>query len=196
MAGSFFNNTNKKNSLSDLLLWETIERSRFHCNLERRQQFNIVVYKGALDGVQVAHFESALTQVIQEFETYYNPGKLKISVFSISTTDIVKHHMSPTNLVDKLLDSDVHFILSHIHQSILDRNLGWTMDNVLRNLERLKYHNGFPTGEALTCPVFTQDKFEYITRIPGCSIPTMKVPIQPVDTEEFDKQLSRLLVLL
>ena len=85
--------------------------------------------------------------------------------------------MTPTELINRLLDSDVHFILSHIHQSLLERNIGWRIDDLMSNLERLKYHKGFPSGEQLSCPVFTQDKYDYISRIAGYSIPTMKVPI-------------------
>jgi hypothetical protein len=55
----------------------------------------------------------ALEQVISEFELYYNPGKLKISVTYISARDISTKRMSPADLIDQLLNCDVHFILSH-----------------------------------------------------------------------------------
>ena len=178
---------------SDLVLWDTIERSRLNCNADDRQnKFIVAIFTGGLNGVQVQQFEFALSLVIQEFELYYNPGKLQIVVVSISARDVSNSRMTPTQLVDKLLESDVHFILSHIHQSILDRHIGWCMDDVLTNLERLKYHAGFPSGEQLSCPVFTQDKYDYISRISGYSIPTMKILIQNrANPDEFKDVLTR-----
>ena len=162
---------------SDLILWETIERSRINRSSNRQRKFIIGVFTGGLRGVQVDQFQEALKLVIQEFELYYNPGKLQISINCISAKDVAKARMTPTQLVDRLLNCDVHFILSHIHQSLLDRNIGWRIDDLLANLERLKFHPGFPYGEQLSCPVFTQDKYQYISQIAGYSIPTMKVPI-------------------
>ena len=175
----------------DLILWETIERSRLSRGSDRQDKFIIAVFIGGLRGIQVAQFEEALNMVIQEFERYYNPGRLQISVLKISSKDISNSRMTPAELVDRLLDSDVHFILSHIHQSILERNIGWEINDLLVNLERLKYHVGFPTGEQLFCPVFTQDKYDYISRIADYSIPTMKVPIQPNYTHEFYEKVTR-----
>jgi hypothetical protein len=162
---------------SELNLWETIERSRINRSSQRQRMFIIGVFTGGLRGVQVDQFLEALQLVIQEFELYYNPGKLQISVFYISAKDVANNRMTPTQLVDRLLNADVHFILSHIHQSLLNRNIGWRIDDLLTNLERLKFHKGFPCGEQLSCPVFTQDKYQYINQIAGYSIPTMKVPI-------------------
>jgi hypothetical protein len=181
---------------SDLILWETIERSRLNRNANRQGKFIIGVFSGGLKGVQVEQFQLALNLVIQEFELYYNPGKLQISVFYISVKDISKARMTPTELIDKLLDSDVHFILSHIHQSILDRNIGWHIDDLLMNLERLKFHKGFPSGAQLACPVFTQDKYEYISQIVGYSIPTIKLPIVSKYPDDFKDRLALLIILL
>jgi len=158
---------------------------------DRQKAFIIGVFTGGLRGVQVDQFQQALNLVIQEFELYYNPGKLQISVFYISAKDIAKSRMSPTQLIDRLLDSDVHFILSHIHQSLLNRNIGWRIDDLLGNLERLKYHKGFPYGEQLSCPVFTQDKYQYISKIAGYSIPTMKLPILTTYPDNFKEELIR-----
>lgn len=178
---------------SDIILWETVERSRLNRDENRQKQFIIGVFTGGLKGVQVEQFQVAIKLVIQEFQLYYNPGKLQISVFYISAKDISNKRITPSELVDKLLDTDVHFILSHIHQSLLDRNIGWQIDDLLINLERLKFHKGFPTGAQLACPVFTQNKFDYISRIAGYSIPTMKVPLVPNYTQDFKDQVAWLI---
>ena len=44
-----------------------------------------------------------------------------------------------------------------------------------RELQRLHAHRGFPLGNQLKCPIFTQDKFDYIRRIPSNSNNTIKV---------------------
>jgi hypothetical protein len=38
-------------------------------------------------------------------------------------------------------------------------------------------HRGFPLGKNLKCPVFTQDKFEYIRGCSHITIPTLKLPL-------------------
>jgi len=189
MSSLTANITNKE--LSDIILWETIERSRLNCNEDRLSKFIIGVFVGGLKGNQVDQFQLALQQVIKEFELYYNPGKLLISVIYISVKDISTKRMSPADLIDELLNCDVHFILSHLHQSVLERNIGWTIEDLLINLERLKYHRGFPSGEQLACPVFTQDKYDYISRISEYSIPTMKIPIVPHNQEDFEHHVTR-----
>ena len=60
-------------------------------------------------------------------------------------------------------------------QSLLLHRLLWYMPEALAEYNRLKYHNGFPSGER--CPVFTQDKIEYIKRLGDLALPTLTVPL-------------------
>ena len=53
---------------SDLMLWETIERSRINRDSSRQGKFIIGVFTGGLRGVQVDQFQEAIKTVIQEFE--------------------------------------------------------------------------------------------------------------------------------
>lgn len=85
---------------------------------------------------------------------------------------------SEVDFVDWLLGSHVHFILSHIHQGI--GTLGWDMDTLYKQqLPRLYYHPGFPRGNQLVCPVFTQDKFRYLCALSANHFanPTLKIEL-------------------
>ena len=44
-------------------------------------------------------------------------------------------------------------------------------------LSRLEFHEGFPRGPQLQCPVFQGNKFEYIKLVPEITNPTLKVPM-------------------
>ena len=73
--------------------------------------------------------------------------------------ETVRHlSWSPDQLVNWLLNSDYHFILSHVHQGMTH----WNPIEVLAALLRLSEHLGFPSGLSLTCPIFLQDKALYI----------------------------------
>jgi hypothetical protein len=78
---------------------------------------------------------------------------------------------TPKDLIDWLLGGAFHVILTHPHQG----NPQWDVADVLEEIKRLQYHRGFPFGGQLFCPVFLQDKYNYLFRLPGISNPTLKV---------------------
>ena len=65
---------------------------------------------------------------------------------------------TPKDLIDWLLDCDFHFILTHTHQSIEEFNCS----EVVKELQRLRGHKGFPQDDELSCSIFLQDKRVYI----------------------------------
>ena len=69
-------------------------------------------------------------------------------------------------LIDWLLKSDIHFILSHVHQGLEVRNIFWEKNELMNELKLLSYHIGFPRGEQLQCGVFTQNKRRYLESLP------------------------------
>ena len=68
-----------------------------------------------------------------------------------------KRSMSLVAFVDWLLASHCHFIICHVHQNNVSP-VGWPIDELYEELQRLKYHNGWPNGDKLNCPIFGQDK--------------------------------------
>ena len=83
----------------------------------------------------------------------------------MTTKFINESHWSPSDLVDWLLDSRIHIVLSHVHQGVAD-GLNWSMTELEIELQRLKFHLGFPNLTKLKCPVFLQDKYKYLQSLP------------------------------
>jgi len=85
---------------------------------------------------------------------------------------------SAVDLIDWLLGSDIHFVLSHVHQGKSSEGInqmGWNVHHLEEQLWRLSGHNGFPSGANLKCPIFLQDKMRYIRAVPLYTNPTLRV---------------------
>ena len=131
-------------------------------------------------------------------ELRYRPEKIKIHVYqganeaghqwnpfhrATSALDMEKVVVVYCNIKmvkDKrwLLDSDVHFIITHIHQGL--EQLCWNMEDLYIEVQRLYRHYGYPNGKNLTCPIWTQNKFDYliaITKYEMCN-PTIKIELK------------------
>ena len=87
---------------------------------------------------------------------------------------------SPNDLVDWLLNCDIHFIVTHPHQG----NPRWDVSELNKALDRLRIHPGFPNGDQLNCPVFLQHKFAYLTGLRSIVNPTIAIQFPPIETDE------------
>ena len=130
------------------------------------------VFTGGIDSVQSGAFIHAMSSVQKRFYTSIN-----IVLETLTTSELCKNKWQPDQFVEWLLNSHVHFILAHIHQSLLLHNLVWDMEIACQQYYRLKYHLGFPSGDQLRCPVFTQDKIKYIECLQQLTIKTMTIPL-------------------
>lgn len=87
----------------------------------------------------------------------------------------------PGKMVDWLLRSHIHFIIAHPHQGFVNHDVQdyclWNISELKRELQRLKLPRGFPTGDDLDCPIFTQDKYVYHRAVPDLTLPTMRIPL-------------------
>jgi len=61
----------------------------------------------------------------------------------------------------------------NVHQGYTHQKLD--MAFLQTQLQRLHYHDGFPTGNFLRCPVFTQDKYEYLSVMGSLANPTLRI---------------------
>ena len=95
---------------------------------------------------------------------------------------------TPTDLIDWLLDSDIHIIATHVHQGIPR----WSTSIVYTELHRLRNHCGFPSGDQLQCPVFTQHKFNYLYGIRQFVAPTLAIQFPLVERSVDDSGNERL----
>jgi hypothetical protein len=84
----------------------------------------------------------------------------------------------PSDLVDWILESDIHFILGHIHQGGVIEKALWSVTELYEELMRLRNHLGWPWGSKLNCPILTQNKIIYIRICPSITNPTLDVPIK------------------
>jgi hypothetical protein len=115
------------------------------------------VFLGGEDGVQVGPFKAAWTRA--------EVSKKDWDVQYITVNYINESGWSEKELVDWLLDSHIHFILSHVHQGV-GNFLHWNMEVLDSQLQRLKFHLGFPNLGKLKCPVFLQNKYIYLSKMP------------------------------
>ena len=130
------------------------------------------VFTGGLDSVQSGPFLHAMSSVQRRLSS-----RMRIVVETLSTQELCRRKWQPDQMMNWFLPSHVHFFLAHIHQSLLLHNLVWEMEYACQQYNRLKYHLGFPSGDQLRCPVFTQDKIKYVECLQTLAVKTMTVPL-------------------
>jgi hypothetical protein len=146
------------------LLWESIAFTP-----AQSESIVVRVFMGGDGAIQIKHFVTALSRLKID-------DKYKIEY--INTEDVRKRFSEPSKFVDWLLGSHIHFILAHVHQGI--SQLNWCMIDLGDQLLRLHYHHGFPNGDSLKCPIFTQNKFRYITALEEFANPTLKINLEEI----------------
>jgi hypothetical protein len=126
-----------------------------------RDKIIINVYSGLANAhMQQVHFKKAKSSISEKFDN------LNV-IFNEMDVDDFKRNIMEKNwtyksLVDWLLSSHIHFIICHPHQGFLEKGIDITPIEFYNELQRLKFHIGFPNGDELRCPVFTQNKAIYL----------------------------------
>jgi hypothetical protein len=94
---------------------------------------------------------------------------------------------SEKHFVYWFLDCDVHMIVAHPHQGA--ETLQRDVTTLYKKLLRLYHHTGFPAGNQLLCPIFTQNKFEYLAPMRRNKIinPTLKIRVYE-DSNEYYRE--------
>ena len=153
---------------STLLMWDAIVAAPKQVGGTKI----VRVFLGGKDSTQSGPFLSAMATVRKKWASRVN-----IVLESITTEELGLLKWQPDQFVDWYLQSHVHFLIAHIHQSLYLRALVWDMEFACQQYNRLKYHAGFPSGEQLRCPVFTQDKIKYIDCLDKLAVKTMTIPL-------------------
>lgn len=132
-------------------------------------KITIHVFQGGEYANQSIPFLAALTP-------FQRCGKFNFEIVFMTCKLIKEKKWTIKEFIDWLLDCDLHFILTHIHQGVAN-HLDWNMVDLYHSLLRLQAHNGFPNGTNLQCPMFTQDKYEYLRLLIPLKFanPTMKI---------------------
>ena len=129
-------------------------------------------YVGAGDHFQVPMFRTAVLSV----RTMLVPYNLDIRYEPLTLKNLRENRWSVADFVNWLLQSHIHFIIGHPHQGT--EKFGWSVESLYAELQRLYHHPGFPAGDQLRCPIFTQNKWNYLEALPlGTTMPTFKIPI-------------------
>ena len=131
----------------------------------------IRVFQGGEKAEQAESFIAALNEATTQLISTHD----KIWVDRLTVSLVKSYLWTPEDLVNWLLDCDVHFITAHVHQGKSLNNcgqLGWNMVELETQLQRLYYHPGFPNGIQLSCPVFLQNKGDYLLNVSQCCNPT------------------------
>ena len=127
---------------------------------------SFVVFAGGVGGTQVAPFTTAFDEVQRDLR-----GRVTLTVELINNKKVHELGLLEEDVVHELLWGDVHIILGHMHQG----NPQWSAVIIKELLGTMMNHIGWPSGRHLQCPVFTQDKIEYIRSCHEVTIPTLKI---------------------
>jgi hypothetical protein len=114
-------------------------------------------FSGGSDGEQ----KSVLSLAVEALIAKYKIRGINI-VFVEFTNDLIRNvlNWNCTETFTALLAADIHILPTHFHQGMLAKGGTdtWNMENILTNIQRLRYHLGSPCGMHLDCPVFSQNK--------------------------------------
>jgi hypothetical protein len=170
---SLFSKNIQAQVCDDESLWEGRDKGAMYWDLMlnsapiRVERTIVRVFVGGSEGIQAQPFNSAMSMLAADREDllieYCDVNKAK------------QTFLSPRELVNWLIGGHIHFILSHVHQGI--SQLNWSNRSLYDELLRLAIHPGFPNGKYLKCPIFTQDKFNYIQAIPTLCNPTICISL-------------------
>ena len=156
-----------------LLMWDAISIPPEICGGEI---FLMGVFSGGKASIQSGPFHTAMKQIQRSLRSNIEGNRLLI-VEEMDTARLCELKLQPKQFVDWFLRANAYFLLAHVHQSLFNHNLVWDMKEAVAQFQRLRYHNGFPSGDQLQCPVFTQDKISYIRHLGDLAIKTMTVPL-------------------
>jgi len=156
--------------------------------------FLIRIYDGSdiMSSVQNKTLEIAL-QRFQYFKSYSERG-VSVQIERMSNFDVKnknKHITKLSHIIDWLVEDsaeshvDAYFLPCHLHQGY--QTWHESMIALKEDYNRLADHgNGCPDKYQIHCPVFTQDKFDYLKLIPEFVNPTLQIPVKELyETDEM-----------
>jgi hypothetical protein len=153
-------------------------------NFEKRECFalRVHIYCGGVSSYPNFSFNSALQKVILKWSKI-----LSFTTRTMTILDLRESGWSENQFVSWLLDCDVHMIVAHPHQGA--ETFQWDVSKLYKELLRLYHHTGFPAGNQLLCPIFTQNKFEYLAplRINKIINQTLKIRVYE-DSNEYYRE--------
>ena len=138
-------------------MWEAIN---FTPN--EKNHFIIRAFIGGEKSIQRDAFSIEMARCIPVVSLKYG---LLVNIEYMNTKTLCSKGWSPSQLIEWLLSSNMHFITAHAHQGLRSHGISWDMTVYMKQLQRLKFHVGFPCRDQLRCPIFTQDKYQYLQNL-------------------------------
>jgi hypothetical protein len=132
------------------------------------------VWEGSSTGEQVVHFNVAMGRV----KDFLGQSGHSIKVEVLDLKGLRDQKLDIRDLITWLLGSHIHFAITHPHQGMEDASK-CTIKQIYQEVDRLKFHPGFPSGVQLQCPIFLQDKWKYLQHVPA-TMRTCKIEIEEV----------------
>ena len=124
-----------------------------------------------------------------------HPSLYKVEILTCDMVNVF--HLSLKEVIDWLLSSHIHFISAHLHQGIsleilTSQSKSWDLQFYYEQMNRLRFHPGFPNGNSLECPVLLQDKFAYLVHLNtvGICIKTYKFNRSASETEFYAQLIA------
>lgn len=130
---------------------------------------------GNSNGEQSDRFTNAFANV----KTFLTNAGYSVMLEHQNLKTMREEKLTAKTLVDWLLGSHIHFVITHPHQG-MESATAVSVVQLYREFARLKYHFGFPCGEQLQCPIFSQDKWNYLRHIPA-TLPTCKLVVEELE---------------
>jgi hypothetical protein len=139
---------------------ETSDRKDPKKDVEEVEQQNLIrTFKRLTKFQTCTEIEICIYQGAKEFHQACDivHSSSIIRTVSLSCSEVKDYKLTEDNIINWLLEGDIHFII--ISQGIVNIN----MHKLYASIMKLHDHPGFPVGDSLQSPVFTQDKYKYLS---------------------------------
>jgi len=133
-----------------------------------------VVTVGAFLGSSISRQGSLFKLAVENVKNYYNERNIDIKFECLNTNEVIEKGWEPHHLFKFLRQNDIHVIPTQGYHSDIGI-LNWRFDCYHNELEKLKDHIGYPMGRYISCPVFQQNKIEYLEKLKEHCIPTVQI---------------------
>ena len=123
--------------------------------MNSRPKIIIHVFRGSDANMQYVAWLAAIANIEKR-----HGQSVELKIVYMSTSSLRNSHWTPMEFINWLQSCHYHFILGHAHQGIPL----WNGFDLLRAYAALRdsKHPGYPSGDCLNCPIFTQDKNKYL----------------------------------
>jgi len=144
----------------------------------------IRAFEGAASGRCIELFNAAVRRATEVL----NGRGIEVMFESFSSDEVKNgNSWSPTDLVDALLEADIHLLYTHLHEGNIGKTIEWNINNILGNLDRLEFHLGNFMGARTKCHIFRQGKIEIYKLMPDYCLPSVAVTLPALDWTDDGK---------